>query len=134
MTKTVLLTAMTPFVFAAGIHLQEFSKGSTIALFTGLMNYKGNLKPDSFIFQHSNFTAMLLVRKPVNRRTEKQKHTTGQKNRDRIGILVHTKVHLGLVHFTQDFDNTGKKVFLKPLSTEEQGLSEYPTQEPYSLA
>jgi hypothetical protein len=31
------------------------------------------------------------------------------------------------------FDNSGKKVFLKPLGTEGQGLSEYPKQRPYSL-
>jgi opacity protein-like surface antigen len=31
------------------------------------------------------------------------------------------------------FDSTGQKVFLKPLSTEGEGLPEYPGQKPYSL-
>lgn len=32
----------------------------------GMINYQGDLKPNSFTFQHSNFTAALIVRKPLN--------------------------------------------------------------------
>ncbi|MBI1341648.1 MAG: outer membrane beta-barrel protein [Terrimonas sp.] len=40
----------------------------------------------------------------------------------------------GLFHFDPyAFDNSGKKVFLKPLSTEGQGLREYPSRKPYKL-
>jgi len=41
---------------------------------------------------------------------------------------------VALFHFNPwTFDNAGNKVFLKPLSTEGQGLSEYPSQKPYQL-
>ena len=41
---------------------------------------------------------------------------------------------IALFHFNPwTYDNDGKKVFLKPLSTEGQGLSQYPSQKPYRL-
>ncbi len=41
---------------------------------------------------------------------------------------------IALYHFNPwTYDNTGAKVFLKPLSTEGQGLSQYPSQKPYRL-
>jgi hypothetical protein len=167
--KTVLLTAMTSFVSVTGIHSQEFSKGSSIALFTGLMNYQGDLKPNSFTFQHSNFSIALTVRQPVSRWfTVRTGFTMGKleaadrynrdylKNRNLSFFSSLHEVHAGLELTLLDistkrftpylygglavfwfnpwtFDNTGKKIFLKPLGTEGQGLSEYPRQRPYSL-
>jgi hypothetical protein len=41
---------------------------------------------------------------------------------------------ISLYHFNPwAYDNSGKKVFLQPLSTEGQGLSQFPTQKPYKL-
>jgi Domain of unknown function (DUF6089) len=41
---------------------------------------------------------------------------------------------VSLYHFNPyTYDNNGKKVFLQPLSTEGQGLSQFPTQKPYKL-
>jgi hypothetical protein len=41
---------------------------------------------------------------------------------------------LVLYHFNPwAYDNSGKKVFLQPLSTEGQGLSQFPEQKPYKL-
>ena len=41
---------------------------------------------------------------------------------------------VSLYHFNPwAYDNSGKKVFLQPLSTEGQGLSQYPKQKPYKL-
>lgn len=41
---------------------------------------------------------------------------------------------LGLFYYKPySFDNDNKKVFLQPLSTEGQGLEEYPSRKPYSL-
>ena len=38
-----------------------------ISLFTGIINYQGDLKPNSFTFNHSNFTASLVLRKPITK-------------------------------------------------------------------
>lgn len=41
---------------------------------------------------------------------------------------------IALYHFNPwTYDNNGNKVYLKPLSTEGQGLSQYPGQKPYRL-
>ena len=41
---------------------------------------------------------------------------------------------LGVFHFNPyAFDDAGNKTFLKPLSTEGQGLADYPNRKPYSL-
>ncbi len=41
---------------------------------------------------------------------------------------------VSLYHFNPwAYDNSGKKVFLQPLSTEGQGLSQFPKQKPYKL-
>ncbi|MDQ3278945.1 MAG: hypothetical protein M3Q06_11505, partial [Bacteroidota bacterium] len=40
---------------------------------------------------------------------------------------------VGLYHFNPYVKDSGQKVFLKPLSTEGQGLQQYPTRKPYAL-
>jgi hypothetical protein len=43
-------------------------------------------------------------------------------------------IGLGIFHFNPyTYDSTGRKVFLKPLSTEGQGITGYPDRKPYSL-
>src|SRR5687767_12995635 len=46
---------------------QEFDKSSTISIFSGSMNYQGDVKPDNFTNDHSNFAAGITYRKPLNR-------------------------------------------------------------------
>jgi opacity protein-like surface antigen len=46
---------------------QEFSKATTISVFTGMINYQGDLNPNSFTFRQSNFAAGITLRKPLNR-------------------------------------------------------------------
>jgi hypothetical protein len=65
-TKLVLTATACLFLFTK-IHSQEFSKDASIALFTGLMNYQGDLNPNSFTYRHSKFAVGLIVRKPLSR-------------------------------------------------------------------
>ncbi|HEX2627514.1 MAG TPA: DUF6089 family protein [Chitinophagaceae bacterium] len=50
-----------------GLKAQEFSKDLTVSLFTGVINYQGDLNPNSFTFKNSNFSAGITVRKPISR-------------------------------------------------------------------
>src|SRR5262245_45978273 len=63
--KTLLLCA-TLFVIT-GIKAQEFSKDISVSLFTCLSNYHGDLNPNSFTFQNSNFAAGVTILKPLSR-------------------------------------------------------------------
>ena len=45
----------------------DFDKSPTIGLSACAINYQGDLKPNSFTFQHSNLLLGLSVRKPFNR-------------------------------------------------------------------
>ena len=141
----------------------------TLALFSGTINYQGDLKPTSFTFNHSNPAFSLVLRKPLNRWfnwrigasigkiegadrynrdylktrnlsffTELQEIYTGLE----INLLDISTKHftpymyggIGLFHFNPwTYDNNGEKVYLKPLSTEGQGLPEYPKQKLYNL-
>lgn len=151
------------------IHAQEFSKDASIGLFTGLMNYQGDLNPNSFTYRHSKFSAGLLVRKPISKlfalragliigsikagdhfnreylRLRNLSFFTGIQELHAGLELTLTDVPakritpylyagVALFHFNPwAYDINGNKVYLKPLSTEGQGLSEYPKQKPYSL-
>ena len=49
-------------------------------------------------------------------------------------ITPYVYAGVGLFHFNPyTFDDNGNKTFLKPLSTEGQGLADYPDRKPYSL-
>jgi hypothetical protein len=63
--KTLLLCA--GLFIITGLKAQEFSKDMTVSLFTGLINYQGDLNPNSFTFQNSNFAAGIGIRKPISR-------------------------------------------------------------------
>ena len=46
---------------------QERVSDAGISLFTGTINYQGDLKPNSFTFQHSNPSFSIVLHKPLNR-------------------------------------------------------------------
>lgn len=46
---------------------QEFSKQASISIFTGGINYQGDLNPNSFTLRHSHFAVGATLRKPLNR-------------------------------------------------------------------
>lgn len=165
--KTLLLCACL-FVLT-GLKAQEFSKEATISLFTGMINYQGDLNPNSFTFLNSNFAAGVTVRKPLNRWFAVRAgvnigkiEAADRNNRDylqprNLSFVTNIKeAYAGLeltllnsatsritpymyggiavFHFNPyTYDNDGRKTFLKPLSTEGQGLSQYPSQKPYNL-
>jgi hypothetical protein len=148
---------------------QEFDRSATISLFTGAINYQGDLNPNSFTFRHSNLATGLLIRKPMNRwftvraglnmgkisasdswnreyLKERNLSFTTSIKEAYIGLEL-TVLDLSTTKFTPFLyggasvfhfnpwarDNSGAKVFLKPLSTEGQGLAPYPDQKPYNL-
>lgn len=148
---------------------QETDTRATISLYSGMINYQGDLNPNSFTFHHSNFSAGLIIRKPLNRWfTARGSFLTGKLtaadrwNRDylkprnlsfttsiteatiALEITIFDEVNsrltpymyggISFFHFNPwAYDQAGTKTFLKPLSTEGQGLSEYPEQKPYAL-
>ena len=151
------------------LHAQEFDRSATISLFTGAINYQGDLNPNSFSFSHSNFAGGLIVRKPLNRWITVRAGVNMGKieaadawNRDYlkprnlsftttikeayIGLEL-TVLDLSTSKFTPylyggiavfhfnpwALDNSGAKTYLQPLSTEGQGLSQYPEQKTYRL-
>ena len=136
-----------------------------MSLFAGTVNYQGDLKPNSFTFNHSNFTAAFVYSKPLNRWLSwkfgaTMGHIEGadRYNRDYLksrNLSFNTDIKeiytglginlldlatwkftpyvyggIAIFHFNPwTFDENGEKVFLNPLSTEGQGI----TQKPYSL-
>lgn len=133
------------------------------------MNYQGDLKPNSFTFEHSNLILSLIIRKPLNRWFAVRAGVTTGKveaadrfNRDYLqarnlsfssGIKeiftvfeadildISTKkftpfAYGGIVLFKYNpytYDANKRKVYLQPLSTEGQGLPDYPDKKVYTL-
>jgi Domain of unknown function (DUF6089) len=148
---------------------QEIDKSLTISLFTGAINYQGDLKPNSITLDHSNFSAGLFVRKPISRWFSLRGgfnygklEAADEWNRDYLkgrnlsftttikeayAALELTLFDLAAKRFTPYIyggiavfrfnpwatDANGVKTYLKPLSTEGQGLSQFPEQKPYRL-
>ena len=166
------LTLYLLVIFTSGqtvLAQEEPSLSPTISLFTGLMNYQGDLNPSSFKFSHSNFTGGIIFRKPIsplltiragvnigtitasdqwNRDYLQQRNlnftTTVKEAYAGLELNVFdlsTKrftpyVYGGIAvfHFNPwTRDRAGAKTYLKPLSTEGQGLPQYPAQQPYQL-
>jgi len=151
------------------VSAQDFDKSTSISLFTGLVNYQGDLNPSSFSFSHSNLATGLIFRKPLNRWFTVRAGVTMGKieandawNRDylksrnlsftttikeayaglEIAVLdISTKKFtpyiyggIAVFHFNPwAADNSGTKTYLQPLSTEGQGLPQYPEQKKYNL-
>jgi opacity protein-like surface antigen len=148
---------------------QEQDKSATISLFTGAMNYQGDLNPNSFTFKNSNFAAGLTIRKPLNRWFTLRGginigkiEAADRNNRDYLkqrNLSFYSSIkeaYLGLEVTILDMsagrftpyiyggiavfqfnpwtnDKNGVKTYLKPLSTEGQGLPQYPEQKEYNL-
>jgi hypothetical protein len=148
---------------------QEMDRSSTLALFTGTINYQGDLNPNSFTFAHSNFAAGIIYRKPLSRwftfragASMGKIEAADRWNRDYLkarNLSFTTSIKEGYIalemtlldistkrftpymyggiaifHFNPwTLDNSGVKTYLKPLSTEGQGLAAYPKQRPYKL-
>ena len=164
-----LLAAVTCILFCQFAFSQELDKSATISLFTGTINYQGDLNPNSFTFKHSNFAAGLLIRKPLNRWITLRAganigsvEAADRYNRDYLkprnlsfftsikeayAGLELTVLDMSTRHFTPyvyggfsifhfnpwTYDKNGVKTYLHPLSTEGQGLSQFPKQHPYKL-
>lgn len=168
--KTQFITAVLLIAFSfSRVHAQETDKSASLYLFTGLINYQGDLNPSSFKFSHSNFSGGIGIRKPLSRLFSlRAGATTGtitaadRWNRDYLKLRnlsfttniteVYTALELTVLDFASKrftpflyggiavfhfnpwtTDNQGVKTYLKPLSTEGQGLPQYPTQKPYNL-
>lgn len=148
---------------------QELDKSTAVSIFSGLMNYQGDLKPNSFTTAHSSPAVGVSIRKPLNRwfslragfttGTIKAADEWNDENLKPRNLSFTTSIkeaYLGLevaildmssgrfspyiyggiavFHFnpwTRDRNN--EKTYLKPLSTEGQGLSQYPERKPYNL-
>jgi len=147
----------------------EFSKGPFLSIFTGLINYQGDLNPNSFTIGHSNFAGGIVLRKPLSRRfsaragisigeieaadrynrdylkprnlsfftTIKEAYTALEFNFLDINKTRFTPYVYGgiaVFHFNPwTYDRSGQKVYLNPLSTEGQGIADFPSQKPYHL-
>jgi hypothetical protein len=167
--KTIPLLLLLFIQLNAWSQDEEFSKEPTISLFTGLINYQGDLNPNSISIGHSKFAAGVSIRKPLSRWFALrgginigQIEAADRYNRDylkprnlsffttikeayaalELSLLNINKSRftpymyggIAVFHFNPwTFDNNGEKVFLKPLSTEGQGLSQFPSQKPYNL-
>jgi hypothetical protein len=148
---------------------QEFSKEPSLTIYAGLINYQGDLNPNSFTFSHSHFAGGVSIRKPLSRWfTVRAGINIGQieaadrHNRDYLkprnlsfssnikeafAALEFTFLDISKSRFTPylyagiavfhfnpyAYDKDGQKVYLKPLSTEGQGLPEFPLQKSYNL-
>lgn len=154
---------------ACVVSAQEFDTSPTIGLFAGAMNYQGDLKPNSFTFQHSNLILSLVVRKPLSRwfalragASVGKVEAADRYNRDYLQLRnlsfasgikevftvfeadlldISTRkftpyAYGGIVIFKFDpytIDANSTKVYLQPLSTEGQGLADYPERKEYKL-
>ncbi|MDP4264076.1 MAG: DUF6089 family protein [Bacteroidota bacterium] len=148
---------------------EEFSKEPSVVIYTGLINYQGDLNPNSFTIGHANFATGISLRKPVNRWfTARAGITIGQieaadrYNRDylkprnlsffsnikeafaaleftfldinRSRFTPYVYAGIAVFHFNPwTYDNEGQKVYLQPLSTEGEGIPQFPSQKPYHL-
>lgn len=168
--KPVKLLLCTAFCIGfTRLSAQETDKSFSLSLFTGVINYQGDLQPGSFTFSHSNFAAGLSIRKPLNRWITARAGinygtitAADSWNRDYLKprnlsftttikeayagleltvMDISTKKFtpyiyggIAVFHFNPwTRDNAGAKTYLQPLSTEGQGLPQYPEQKSYQL-
>ncbi|WP_066401655.1 DUF6089 family protein [Flavisolibacter tropicus] len=148
---------------------QDVDKGWHVGLLGGLVNYQGDLQPNSFSFERSQFLSQAWIRKNLNNRIAVKTGigigliTAADKyNRDYLqvrNLSFQTNIkeaflnlelaildiqrsrwtpygYGGIAAFHFDpyaYDQTGNKIYLKPLSTEGQGISDFPDRKPYKL-
>jgi len=156
-------------LLSRNVHAQEQDNSASLALFTGTINYQGDLNPNSFTFRHSNFAASVIYRKPLGRwftfragASMGKIEAADRWNREYLqprNLSFTTNIKEGYIalelnlldistkrftpymyggiavfHFNPwTLDNSGTKTYLKPLSTEGQGLAAFPKQRPYNL-
>jgi len=147
----------------------EFSKAPSIVIFTGLINYQGDLNPNSFTFGRSKLAIGATIRKPLSRWFTARAgvnfgsiEAADRYNRDYLkprNLSFFTRIKeayaglefnflnitksrftpylyggIAVFHFNPwAYDNDGNKVHLRPLSTEGQGIADFPSQKPYKL-
>lgn len=168
-TSTILLIYILSFFHSTSVWSQEFYGDWSIGFFAGTINYQGDLKPNSFTFDHSNAAFKISARKPLNRWLSfKAGFAFGEiegadrYNRDYLKPRnlsfftdikeIFTVVEINVLDLSSTrfspylyggvsvfhcnpwtYDNSGIKTYLQPLSTEGQGLPDYPSQKPYKL-
>lgn len=166
-TFTFLLLILLPF--SVWSQNSELSREPSITIFTGIINYQGDLNPNSFTFGRSKFTAGAAIRKPFNRWFTARAgfhfgklEAADRYNRDylkprNLSFFTNiTEAHAGLEFYLLDitktrftvflyggialfhfnpwtYDNDGRKTHLQPLSTEGQGIPDFPSQKVYNL-
>src|SRR5258706_13912903 len=65
--KTITFLLLLYIQLPAAAQEDEFPKQTTISLFTGLINYQGDLNPNSFTLGRSKLAIGATIRKPLNR-------------------------------------------------------------------
>jgi hypothetical protein len=167
MKKTGILLSFILFSFLTYAQ-EEFSYVPSLGIMAGMINYEGDLKPNSFTFQRSHPFLSLYLLQPIlphvnwrlggsigkieaadkYNRSYLQERLSFYSNIQEVytgfelSIFDIDKkrmtpyVFLGgvIFHFNPyTFDKTGAMVYLEPLSTEGQGLTDYPDRKPYPL-
>lgn len=168
--KKLYATVLTLCVlYHSNLSAQDFDKSPCLTLFSGTLNYQGDLKPNSFTFSHSHLAFGIGIKKPVSKWVTLRAGLMSGKieaadkwNRDYLksrnlsfatdikeaslaieltvpGILSGKIVPyfysgISVFHFNPyTYDRNNVKTYLKPLSTEGQGLPQYPDKKPYNL-
>jgi hypothetical protein len=168
--KKLLIAAAVSFIlFRPAATAQEFDKSVSLLVFTGTLNYQGDLKPNSFTLSHASPAFGAGLKKPLSKwlaltagvmsgRIE----AADKWNRDYLKprnlsfttslqeaftaleinmpgvvsgkIVPYMYAGVAVFHFNPyTYDKNNVKTYLKPLSTEGQGLSQYPDRKPYRL-
>ena len=169
MKPIYLLPVVLCFCICTSSKAQELDKSTTISVFSGCMNYQGDLKPKTFTIEHSSPAAGISIRKPLNQwfsvrggfnigtiKAADEWNDDNLRPRNLSFTTTIKEAYLGLEVAVLDMssgrftpyvyggiavfhfnpwarDNSGVKTYLKPLSTEGQGLSQYPDSKPYNL-
>jgi hypothetical protein len=167
--KTITLLLFVSLQFKISAQEEEFARQPSISIFTGIMNYQGDLNPNSFTLAHAKFAIGATFRKPLSRWFSIRAgvnyghiEAADRYNRDYLkprnlsfyttiseayGALELDLLNISKTHFTPylyggvavfhfnpwTYDDAGQKNYLKPLSTEGQGVADFPTQKPYHL-
>ena len=167
--RTIILLFFLYLQLPAGAQDENFSKQASISLFTGLINYQGDLNPNSFTLGRSRLALGATIRKPLSRWFSIRGginyghlEAADRYNRDYLKLrnlsfyttlkeayvaLEADLLNIEKTRFTPYFfggiavfhfnpwthDDAGQKVYLKPLSTEGEGLKDFPTQRSYAL-
>jgi Domain of unknown function (DUF6089) len=167
--RTISLLLFLSFQLSAWSQDEEFSNEPSIAVSTGIINYQGDLNPNSFTLGRSKFTIGATIRKPISKKFIARAgvnfghlEAADRYNRDYLqsrNLSFYTTIKeayaglefnffnisktrftpyiyggIAVFHFNPwAYDNDGNKTYLQPLSTEGQGLADFPTQKSYKL-